>query len=127
MELIINLLASLIILLSPQVSEAPSNFVEVGIELGADGCPIEEPCWDYEAEDISEMYEAFGYNVEEEALTILENLPVTHLDPHSTVLYEYVASYNGGTPEFDPGFFTVASSTHPGVEHVFQAIIARNA
>lgn len=121
MELLLSILASLIIALSPQVSEAPQN-VEVGIELGVDGCPIEEPCFDYETESISEMYEAFGFNVEEEATTILQSLEVPSSDRQNPIAYEYVATFDGGTPEFDSTYFTIDSPTHEGVEHVFQAV-----
>lgn len=121
MELIINLLVALIVTFTPQTSEAPQN-AEFGIEMGVDGCPIEEPCWDYEAEEISEMYEAFGYNVEEEAQSLIDNLSVTPSDREDPLAYEYVATFGGGTPEFDETYFTLASPTHEGVEHVIHVV-----
>jgi hypothetical protein len=124
MEIIINILVSLFLSLSPQVSEAPQVSHEVGIEMeiGVDGCPIEEPCWDYEAEEVSDIYAAFGYNAVEEAQTILHNLEVPPSSSQDIIAYEYVASFDGGTPEFDQTHFTIASSTHEGVEHVFKAV-----
>jgi hypothetical protein len=120
MDLLLSILASLVIVLSPQVSEAPQN-VEVGIELGVDGCPIEEPCFEYEEESISDQYEIFGFAVVEDAWATFESLSIPTSSSQTPIQWEYAASYEGELQTYPETYVTLTSLTHPNVKHVFQA------
>jgi len=130
MNLLLSILASIVIALSPQTTEAPQTNIDssTSIELGADGCPIEEPCWDYEAENVSDMYEAFGFNTEEEAMDIVSKLPVPSSEVENPMTYVYSGSVIGGTQDdLDPTYFTIESPSHPGVLHIIHVEQAWNA
>jgi hypothetical protein len=130
MNLLLSIIASIVITFAPQTTEAPQTSIDssTSIELGADGCPIEEPCWDYEAENVSDMYEAFGFNTEEEAMDIVSKLPKLSSDRENPMMYEYSGSVVGGTQDdLDPTYFTIESPTHEGVLHIIHVEQAWNA
>ena len=119
MELLLSILASLIIALSPQASDIePLTSTEIGIEV-----EYTDDFGDVGAEEVEDNgVEAFGFNVVEEAQNIIDNLSVTPSDREDPFAYEYVATFDGGTPEFDSTHFTIESPTHPGVEHVIHVV-----
>lgn len=116
MELIINILASLLVFLSPQASSIePLTHTEIGVEV-----EYTDDFGDIGVDD--KGVSTFGFNVVEEATNIIQHLEVPPSKRQNPTAYEYVASYKGGTPDFDETFFTITSPTDPTVEHVFQAV-----
>lgn len=96
--------------------EAPSSFQipsVLSIELGADGCPIEEPCFGYEAELEAE---------EARAWAAYDSYNFAPLDLPFPIQQNYVSTYVGSVPELSEGFWMCVDPYDHDVVYVFESV-----
>ena len=95
----------------------PSSFQippALSIELGSDGCPIEEPCWDYPAED--EALEALAWATFDSYDFVPQDLPY----PIQQVFIDEAAV--GDTEDLEADYFTLPHPYIHDVVFIFQSV-----
>lgn len=97
-------------------SSPPSPPVQA-ITLGEDGCPIEEPCFGYEAED-----ESIANAMEAQAWATFDSYNLTPLNASHTLQVEYVGWTDSSAPEASGAYWSIVDPNNHDVVYIFQSV-----